>query len=264
MPNAPGARRCSAPVQIADVRHWPVSRQRPAAVALVVPRASQPGDQRRHCQTIAPSTVRRWLREDAPKPWQYQLWIFIRDPDFVAKAERVLDLYAQQWDRKPLGDNDFVVSADEKTSIQARCGCHPSLPASKSLMMRVSHDYRRRGAPWPTSPPTTCTGRRCSPAARAAPASQRSPPRRTGHDPAARRRRRSGVQDRGQRLLLPRPEGHRLSDLAVIKQRLTRFESRYNLVGPCDDSTSTNKNQPRPPLTPRPPPKPRRTYESDH
>jgi hypothetical protein len=33
-----------------------------------------------------------------------------------------------------------------KTSIQARCRCHPSLPAGKSRMMRVSHDYHRRGA----------------------------------------------------------------------------------------------------------------------
>jgi hypothetical protein len=39
-----------------------------------------------------------------------------------------------------------VLSADEKTSIQARCRCHPSLPPGASRMMRVSHDYHRRGA----------------------------------------------------------------------------------------------------------------------
>ena len=32
------------------------------------------------------------------------------------------------WDGKPLGDNEYVISADEKTSIQARCRCHPTLP----------------------------------------------------------------------------------------------------------------------------------------
>lgn len=39
--------------------------------------------------TVSASTVRRWLREDALKPWQYRSWIFIRDPDFRAKAQRV-------------------------------------------------------------------------------------------------------------------------------------------------------------------------------
>jgi hypothetical protein len=31
----------------------------------------------------------------------------------------VLDLYARRWEGKPLGAKDFVISADEKTSIQA-------------------------------------------------------------------------------------------------------------------------------------------------
>jgi hypothetical protein len=58
----------------------------------------------------------------------------------------VLDLYARRWAGKPLTGNDFVISADEKTSIQARCRCHPSLPPRTSQMMRISHDYHRRGA----------------------------------------------------------------------------------------------------------------------
>ena len=90
--------------------------------------------------------MRRWLAEDALKPWQYQSWIFITDPDFQAKAQRVLDLYQRVWDGKPLGPNDFVISADEKPSIQARCRCHPTLPPGKARMMRVNHDYHRRGA----------------------------------------------------------------------------------------------------------------------
>ena len=97
------------------------------------------------CASVSASTVGRWLREDALKPWQYQSWIFI-DPDFAAKAQRVLDLYARVWDGKPLTEKDFVISADEKTSIQARCRCHPNLPPGKARMMRVSHDYHRRGA----------------------------------------------------------------------------------------------------------------------
>jgi hypothetical protein len=84
--------------------------------------------------------------EDAIKPWQYQSWIFVTDPNFAAKAPRVLDLYNRVWDGIPLSANDYVVSADEKTSIQARCRCHPSMPAGKARMMRVSHDYHRGGA----------------------------------------------------------------------------------------------------------------------
>ena len=56
------------------------------------------------CQIAASaSTVRRWLAGDALKPWQHRSWISIRDPDFAAKAARVLDLYAGIWDGKPLG-----------------------------------------------------------------------------------------------------------------------------------------------------------------
>ncbi|WP_206061824.1 hypothetical protein [Nonomuraea basaltis] len=38
------------------------------------------------------------------------------------------------------------ISADEKTSIQARCRCHPTLPPGAARMMRVNHDYDRGGA----------------------------------------------------------------------------------------------------------------------
>ncbi|MFI6701709.1 helix-turn-helix domain-containing protein [Streptomyces sp. NPDC050509] len=74
-------------------------------------------------------TVRRWLKDDAPKPWQHRSWIFIRDPNFRATAQRVLDLCARTFDSVPLGEDEYVISADEKTSIQARCRCHPTLAA---------------------------------------------------------------------------------------------------------------------------------------
>jgi len=98
------------------------------------------------CASISPATIRRWLSEDALKPWQYQSWIFLTDPDFAVKAQRVLDLYDRRWGGKPLGAGDYVISADEKTSIQARCRCHPTLPTGKARQIRVNHDYDRRGA----------------------------------------------------------------------------------------------------------------------
>jgi transposase len=94
----------------------------------------------------SPSTIRRWLAGDALKPWQHRSWISVRDPGFTAKAARVLDLYARIWGGRPLGPDDYVICADEKTSIQARCRCHPTLAPGKARAMRVGHDYERRGA----------------------------------------------------------------------------------------------------------------------
>jgi transposase len=137
------------PVQVAQLKAAACAP--PADAGLALSRWSCP-ELARHavaegiCASISPATVRRWLSEDALKPWQYRSWIFITDPDFAAKAKRVLDLYDRTWDGKPLDPNDYVISADEKTSIQARCRCHPTLPPGAARAMRVNHDYDRGGA----------------------------------------------------------------------------------------------------------------------
>jgi hypothetical protein len=95
---------------------------------------------------ISAATIWRTLRSDAIKPWLYRSWIFPRDPDFAAKAAVVLDLYARVFEGRRLTKGEYVISSDEKTSIQARCRCHPSLPPGKSRMMRVEHEYDRGGA----------------------------------------------------------------------------------------------------------------------
>ena len=76
--------------------------------------------------SISDSTVWRWLNEDAIRPWQHRCWIFPRDPQFAIKAGRILDLYEKVWEEKPLRDDEFVISADEKTSIQARRRRYPT------------------------------------------------------------------------------------------------------------------------------------------
>jgi len=95
---------------------------------------------------ISGRTIWRWLDEDAIRPWQHRSWIFPRDPDFQTKAERVLDLYQGVWEGQPLGPNDHVISADEKTSIQARIRLHPTLPPQPKETMRVEFEYERGGA----------------------------------------------------------------------------------------------------------------------
>ena len=97
-------------------------------------------------EAISAATVWRWLAREAIKPWQYRSWVFPRDPDFTAKAQRVLDLYERRWEGKRLGPQEYVISSDEKTSVQARCRCHPSLAPGQARMMRVNHEYERGGA----------------------------------------------------------------------------------------------------------------------
>lgn len=98
-------------------------------------------------EQVSGATVWRWLAEDAIRPWNYRSWIFPRDPDFRAKAVRVLDLYAGRWRGKLLRPGEFVLCADEKPSIQARARLHPilaPLPAGDGQL--VEHEYDRMGA----------------------------------------------------------------------------------------------------------------------
>ena len=91
---------------------------------------------RQVCQTglvasLSGSTLWRWLHQDAIRPWYHRSWIFPKDPDFAEKAGRLLDLYSRRWLDKPLKSDEFVISADEKTSIQARRRIHPTEPCSQ-------------------------------------------------------------------------------------------------------------------------------------
>lgn len=92
------------------------------------------------------ATVWRWLSQDAIRPWTHRSWIFPRDPSFTEKANRVLDLYQQCWQGRSLGPADYVLCADEKTSIQARSRTHVGQPPPPGQVRRVEHEYRRAGA----------------------------------------------------------------------------------------------------------------------
>lgn len=96
--------------------------------------------------SIGDTTIWRWLSEDAIRPWRYRSWIFPRDPHFSDKAGRILDLYEGIWEGKPLAQDDCVLSADEKTSIQARRRIAPTLPPVPGGSIRVEHEYERKGA----------------------------------------------------------------------------------------------------------------------
>ncbi|WP_328744582.1 IS630 family transposase [Streptomyces sp. NBC_00285] len=144
-----GRPRRFTPVQVAEVKA--LACQLPAETGTplshwLCPELAREVAARHIAGSISASTVRRWLREDALKPWQYRSWIFIRDPNFRSKAARIMDLYAGVFDGVPLGADQYVVSSDEKTSVQARCRCHPTLAPGQARAMRVNHEYRRGGA----------------------------------------------------------------------------------------------------------------------
>ena len=144
----PGRRPVFTPVQRAEVKalactppseselplaRWSVTELATAAVAQGL------------VTSISPTTIGRWLDADAIKPWQHRSWIFPRDPDFATKAARVLDLYARKWDGRQLGDNDYVISADEKSQLQALRRRHPGLPPGPGRARRVEFEYARGG-----------------------------------------------------------------------------------------------------------------------
>jgi len=123
----------------------------PAAHQVPLSRWSAADIARYACQsglvaTISGSTVWRWLNEDAIRPWQHRSWIFPRDPQFAIKAGQILDLYQKVWNGDPLKDDEFVLSADEKTSIQARSRRHVSYPTQPDSPMKIEHEYKRLGA----------------------------------------------------------------------------------------------------------------------
>jgi transposase len=137
------------PIQVAEVKA--LACQLPAETGTPLSRWSGPdlaaeAVNRGIVPAISTSTIRRILASDTLKPWQHQSWIFIRDPDFAAKAGRVLDLYARTYQGVALGPDEYVISSDEKTSVQARCRCHPTLPPGTARTMRVNHEYQRGGA----------------------------------------------------------------------------------------------------------------------
>ncbi len=93
---------------------------------------------------ISLRTVQRILARHHLKPWRYVSWMHPRDPRFIEKVRVILDLYAGFWEGMRLGPDDQIISADEKTSIQARL--REVVAPSPGRPGRVESDYKRGGA----------------------------------------------------------------------------------------------------------------------
>ena len=145
----PGRPRSSPPEVVVEVKA--LACELPATFGLPISRWSSADlaaqvRQSGLVASISRTTVWRWLHEDAIRPWQHRCWVFPRDPHFAEKAGRILDLYERVWLGHPLKDGEFVLSADEKTSIQARRRRHRTLPPQPGVAMKVEHEYTRCGA----------------------------------------------------------------------------------------------------------------------
>lgn len=89
---------------------------------------------------LSRSTVWRRLDTDALKPGRDTDWIFPRAPPCADKAGPMLALSAGLGQGAPLGPKDPSLRADEKTSIQARRRCPPSLPPAPGRAASSEND----------------------------------------------------------------------------------------------------------------------------
>ena len=57
----------------------------------------------------------------------------------------MLDLYERVWEGSALGAYEYVISADEKSQLQALSRCHPELKTAPKRTRRVEFEYYRHG-----------------------------------------------------------------------------------------------------------------------
>ncbi|MFF1414521.1 helix-turn-helix domain-containing protein [Streptomyces sp. NPDC058289] len=137
------------PVQVAEAKA--LACQLPAETGVPLARWSCPQlaaelTARGITDTVSASTVRRWLRQDALKPWQYQSWIFIRDPAFRAKAQRILGPIRANL-RRRTSRRGRVRGLQRREDLDpGSCRCHPALAPGRARAMRVNREYGCGGA----------------------------------------------------------------------------------------------------------------------
>jgi len=144
---ARAARAVFPPEQVAEVKA--IACELPATHGLPLGRFSRAELHRlvveRGVTEASAATIWRWLAEDAIKPWQQRSWLFVRDAQFAAKAGRVLDLYQRRCEGRRLRPDELVISADEKSQLQALARRHATRAPGPGRAMRTEFDYQRGG-----------------------------------------------------------------------------------------------------------------------
>jgi transposase len=88
---------------------------------------------------LSASTIRRIWKAHGLKPHLVRTFKISNDPLFVEKLEDVVGLYLSP------PENAIVISADEKSQIQALDRSQPGLPLKKGRVATMTHDYKRNG-----------------------------------------------------------------------------------------------------------------------
>ena len=88
---------------------------------------------------VSQSMVHRVWKSNGLKPHLVKTFKVSNDPHFEEKLRDVVGLYLDP------PENALVLSADEKTSIQALDRTQPSLPMIKGRCDTMTHDYKRNG-----------------------------------------------------------------------------------------------------------------------
>jgi transposase len=94
--------------------------------------------------SISAATVRRVLKSHHLKPWRHHLWLSAkvpRDKTLIRAIRQIRRLYTRKLKR-----HEMVVCLDEKTSLQPRPRKAPTRPAKPQSVMKVEHEYERKGA----------------------------------------------------------------------------------------------------------------------
>ena len=111
---------------------------------------------------VSAFSVLRILAEHPVRPWQYQSWVYPRDPDFEAKAKAILDLDQgfTETSRSALMTGSCPLTPSRRSMPAAACmpPCPPR-PAGPSATS-TSTGARAPSRCWPG---WTCTPARCSP-----------------------------------------------------------------------------------------------------
>jgi len=88
---------------------------------------------------VTQSMVQRVWKANGLKPHLVKTFKVSNDPRFEEKLRDVVGLYLNP------PENALVISADEKTSIQALDRTQPGLPMVKGRCRTMTHDYKRNG-----------------------------------------------------------------------------------------------------------------------
>ena len=90
-------------------------------------------------QKVSPATVQRIWKKHKLQPHRVESFKFSSDPEFAPKVRDIVGLYLNPPEKA------VVLSADEKSQIQALDRTQPILPLRPGLPERQTHDYQRHG-----------------------------------------------------------------------------------------------------------------------